>query len=277
MFTKEGISEPDISAELIIAHVLGKKMIHELPQNLKVPISHIEAIDQMCKQRLSSIPVPYIIGEWDFHDLTLKMKQPVLIPRPETEELTGFVCDHIRNKNIQDGRLLDIGCGSGAICIHLLHTFKQMEGVAIDIDQTASDLTKDNARIHGVQDRLQVLNMDICSQDVVPQLQQNLPFDLIISNPPYIPTRNIPTLQEEVQRYESGVALDGGQDGLRVIRQIIQLAPHLMNSEGQLWLEVDLGEPDLIKEELVQNKQISYLKTLQDFTKRDRFCVLEVN
>ncbi|XP_052079865.1 MTRF1L release factor glutamine methyltransferase-like [Mytilus californianus] len=276
MFEEEGVSEPQTSAELIIAHALGKKMLHEVPPEYTVDLSTNLVIQELCQRRLQRVPVQYIIGEWDFHDLVLKMKEPVFIPRPETEELADFVCDYIKSNNLQNGKFLDIGCGSGAISLHILNSFKTITGVAIDKHHHACDLTKENARHLGLNKRLNIHQINIFQKDTVEKLQEYLPFDVVISNPPYIPTLDIDNLEPEVERYESRDALNGGKDGLDVVRQILYLAPQFLSVGGQIWLEVYLDEPEMIKELVKENKSIKYLTTLTDFTKRDRFCVLQV-
>ncbi|XP_076113679.1 MTRF1L release factor glutamine methyltransferase-like [Mytilus galloprovincialis] len=275
-FEEEGVSEPQTSAELIIAHALGKKMLHEVPPEYTVDLSTNLVIQELCQRRLQRVPVQYIIGEWDFHDLVLKMKEPVFIPRPETEELADFVCDFIKSSNLQNGKFLDIGCGSGAISLHILNSFKTITGVAIDKHNHACDLTRENSRNLGLNERLNVHQIDIFEKDTVEKLQEYLPFDVVISNPPYIPTSDIDSLEPEVERYESRDALNGGKDGLDVVRHILYLAPQILSVGGQIWLEVYLDEPEMIKELVKENKSIIYLTTLKDFTKRDRFCVLEV-
>ncbi|CAG2186853.1 HEMK [Mytilus edulis] len=212
------------------------------------------------------------------------MKEPVFIPRPETEELADFVCDFIKSNNLQNGKFLDIGCGSGAISLHILNSFKTITGVAIDKHNHACDLTKENSRNLGINERLNVHQIDIFQKDTVEKLQEYLPFDVVVSNPPYIPTSDIDSLEPEVEGkplhstktssfqilclYESRDALNGGKDGLDVVRQILHLAPQFLSVGGQIWLEVYLDEPAMIQELVKESKTINYLTTLKDFTKR---------
>lgn len=275
-FEAKGISEPQMSAELIIAHVLGKKMIHEVSPNLLLKQHFVSRIEDLCHQRLKRIPVQYIIGEWDFQDLILKMREPVFIPRPETEELADLVCDYIKSEHLTCGKFLDIGCGSGAISLYILYKHTQMTGVAVDKHTYACDLTLENANALGLNGRLNIHQLDIFQKETLSVLKPYLPFDVIVSNPPYIPTQKIKELDPEVNRFECNDALDGGEDGLNVVKHILMLAPHLLSKGGQMWLEVDLGEPDKIKTIVEDNKSIKYVKTYKDFTQRDRFCVLKV-
>ncbi|XP_044204831.1 MTRF1L release factor glutamine methyltransferase isoform X2 [Thunnus albacares] len=228
-FEEKGVTEPDHSSQYIIAHLLGAKTIEILEQKKLTEFLSQEKIEQiwkLCTRRLSRMPVQYVIEEWDFRDLTLKMRPPVFIPRPETEELVELVLSDLQMKQT-DGDVqhtcLEVGCGSGAISLSLLYSLPQLTVIALDQSQDAVDLTRENAL-----------------------------------------------------RFEDHTALDGGKDGLKVIKQILTLAPQILSNYGRVYLEVDPKHPPLIRQWVEVNvEELHYVETRHDITGRPRFCILQ--
>lgn len=277
----ENVPESRESVQLIVAHVLGQKMIHGVSMDTILCKAQLTRIDEMCRKRRKRMPVQYIIEEWDFHDLTLKMRSPVFIPRPETEELAQLACNDIMNKiNEQDPgstptRILELGCGSGAISVYLLNKLHQTEVVAVDRSKEACELTKENAVNTGVHTRLTTLNMDYSQPDSLSTLKSHGLYNLVIANPPYVRTEDINNMEIELTRYEDSHAFDGGKDGLDYVRIILSMSTQLLKPKGSLWLEVGLGHCDMIKSEVKgQLPGLRFCSAIQDFTNRDRFCVL---
>ncbi|XP_028855405.1 MTRF1L release factor glutamine methyltransferase isoform X2 [Denticeps clupeoides] len=235
-----------------------------------------QRIWELCTQRITRKPVQYVIEEWDFRDLTLKMRPPVFIPRPETEELVRLVLDDLQKQGVGDGlRFLEVGCGSGAISLSLLHSMPQLRGVALDQSQEAVDLTKENAHRLGLSDRLEVLHLDLIKdEDLV--LRRCAPVQLLVSNPPYLFTEDMNALAPEVYRFEDHAALDGGQEGMCVIDQILTLASELLSEQGHVYLEVEPRHPPIIRNRLQQRIMgLEYVVTHYDISNRPRFCVLQ--
>ncbi|XP_060775538.1 MTRF1L release factor glutamine methyltransferase isoform X3 [Neoarius graeffei] len=170
-FQQHGISEPLLSSHYIIAHVLGKKTLQSVEtRRLRERLGDKEKEDvwALCSKRLTRMPVQYVIEEWDFRDLTLKMRPPVFIPRPETEELVSLVLKDLQSQwGVKTLRCLEVGCGSGAISLSLLHSVPQLKAVALDQSQAAVRLTKENADRLGLLDRLEVYHLDIMKEDSV--------------------------------------------------------------------------------------------------------------
>ncbi|XP_060078491.1 MTRF1L release factor glutamine methyltransferase-like [Ylistrum balloti] len=276
---KDGnVPEPRESVQLIIANVLGHKMIHDVSEDLVLHENQITRIADMCSKRYKRMPVQYIIEEWDFHDLTLKMRPPVFIPRPETEELAQLAYNDIKeNQTISKStRILELGSGSGAISVYLLNKLPQTEVVAVDRSSEACSLTKENAKFTGVQSRLTTLLMDYSRPESGPTLRSHGLFDLVIANPPYICTDEVKEMETELTRYEDPYAFDGGKDGLDYVRIIMSMSTQLLKPNSSLWLEVGLGHCDAIRSEV--SKQpihgLRFCSAYADFTNRDRFCVL---
>eukprot|EP00062_Callorhinchus_milii_P006123 gi/632946327/ref/XP_007888504.1/ PREDICTED: hemK methyltransferase family member 1 isoform X1 [Callorhinchus milii] len=289
-FHREGIPEPQESSQYIISHVLGGKTIHSLEEgslSRALTAEQKRMIWKLCFRRLQRMPVQFVIEEWDFCDLTLKMKPPVFIPRPETEDLVSIVLSKEDDSTEEtpwqsslqtDARylFLEIGCGSGAITMCLLQHFKQSHAVAVDKSAEAVALTRENAERLCVQHRVREYQLDVISDS------QELatvcgPVDAIVSNPPYVFHEDMSELAAEILRYEDLSALDGGTEGMDVIRAILQLAPTVLKHHGKVFLEVEPRHPEMIQAWL-QNQPapgLTYRATHKDHCGKPRFCILQ--
>ncbi|XP_067096350.1 MTRF1L release factor glutamine methyltransferase [Osmerus mordax] len=281
-FVHRDVSEPQLSSQHIISHLLGAKTLESLAKDRLGELLTQEQTAQiwdLCNKRLTRMPVQYVIEEWDFRDLTLKMRPPVFIPRPETEELVGLVLadfqkGHMAVVSAKAGyRCLEVGCGSGAISLSLLKSLPQVRAFALDQSQDAVSLTQENAHCLGLSGRLEVYHMD-----VIKDAEVNLcrPVSALISNPPYLFSEDMTSLEPEILRFEDQAALDGGRDGMQVIRHILAIAPKLLSDHGRVYLEVDPRHPALIQRWVEENVHgLQYVSTQPDITNRPRFCILQ--
>lgn len=227
----------------------------DFQRNLNRLVTREEAkvFEDFCTKRAGHVPVQYIIGNWDFYGMTFLCKPPILIPRPETEELVEKVLDAVHGlRSLPKISILDVGAGSGVIGITLAAHLPNAQVVALDVNPQAVALANENAdRLLPAGDRARYSCVHTSFQDYAVH-RRSLPekFDLIVSNPPYIPAGDMPTLQEEVRRYEDHVALNGGPDGLEIIHQLIASAPDLLSEGGtkQLWMETDPSHPPLLED-----------------------------
>lgn len=277
-FQNVGIEETEsrLSAEFIIAHVMGKKMFYQVSKSAKIPETQLKEIKDLAKKRSERVPLQYVLGEWDFCEFTVKLAPPVLIPRPETEELVQFVLQDMAQHEISK-KFLEVGCGSGAVTLCLLSKLPWMRAVACDISKDACNLTIENLSRYHVDKRASVLNRDFKSPETIQLISELGLFDFIISNPPYIPTAHLDDLDPEVKKYEDRLALDGGQDGLDFVRHLIAVSPLLLKKEGKLWLETGLEQHHLIENAINNNSdnELRYIKSMKDFTNRERFCLVQ--
>ncbi|KAK2915179.1 MTRF1L release factor glutamine methyltransferase isoform X2 [Channa argus] len=281
-FEKRGVTETEHSCNYIIAHLLGAKTVESLERGKLTEFLSREKVEQvwkLCTRRLSRMPVQYVIEEWDFRDLTLKMKPPVFIPRPETEELVDLVLTDLQKKAGTGGdtqhTCLEVGCGSGAISLSLLKSLPQLKAIALDKCQAAVNLTMENALRLGLDDRLQIYHIDVM-KDVETLLSLCRPISVLVSNPPYLFSEDMASLEPEVFRFEDHAALDGGKDGLQVIRQILTLSPQILSNHGRVYLEVDPRHPLLIQPWVEAHVEgLHYMETRHDITGRPRFCILQ--
>ncbi|XP_064154476.1 MTRF1L release factor glutamine methyltransferase isoform X1 [Anguilla rostrata] len=280
-FRQCGVPEPCLSSQYIMAHILGAKTMASLdPVIMTKELTDVQTHQfwELCSKRLARMPVQYVIEEWDFRDLTLKMRPPVFIPRPETEELVGLVLAGFQSR--QDSRVpglrcLELCCGSGAISLSLLHSLPQLSAVAVDRSPEAVNLTQENALRLGLQDRLEVRQLDLTVDRAV-LLKECGPVNTLVSNPPYLFSQDMASLEPEILRFEDPAALDGGADGLQIIGHILTLAPHLLKNGGLLYLEVDPRHPPVIQQFVEKEKiGLQYLQTNNDITNRPRYCVLQ--
>lgn len=190
----------------------------------------------LLNKRIRGEPTQYILGRREFWSLDLKVTPEVFIPRPETELLVEEVIKLFGGKKGTALRFMEVGTGSGAIAIAMAKELKGCSIVAEDISWEAILLARENARIHGVSGRIRFLVGDLFSA-----LKEGQPqFDLVLSNPPYIPSSKIETLSKEIAEYEPRVALDGGADGLVFFRRIVTGAPSFLRNGG--WLMLELGQ-----------------------------------
>ncbi|XP_045713442.1 MTRF1L release factor glutamine methyltransferase isoform X2 [Phyllostomus hastatus] len=227
---------------------------------------------------LGRMPVQYILGEWDFQGLSLKMAPPVFIPRPETEELVEWVLEEVaprpRAAEPQGGPLiLEVGCGSGAISLSLLSHLPQSRAIAVDKGAAAVCLTRENAQRLRLQDRIHIVPLDVTSEGSWAHLLPWGPLDLIVSNPPYVFRQDMEQLAPEIRSYEDPAALDGGEKGMDIIERILALAPRLLKDSGSIFLEVDPRHPELVGGWLQSRPDLSLqlVAVRRDFCGRPRF------
>lgn len=261
----------------------------------KTPLTHTQwnHFTQLCSQRAKGVPLQYLLGEWEFRGLSFKVEPPVLIPRPETAQLLDNLLHqfHQKHKLHHPIRVLEVGVGSGVIGVCLAKALAGISYVGIDVNATAVSLTRRNALLHSVGGDFQVHQADV--QHWQPAGKDDR-FDLIISNPPYIPSASLATLQPEVRNFEDHRALDGGERGLDVILTILARAPSLLSRSrgwGEVWMEVHETHPPLLsemfrkqpeKEKLTRGAETNtpgmYLsKWINDVFHKTRFCVFNMH
>ncbi|XP_015603428.1 hemK methyltransferase family member 1 [Cephus cinctus] len=282
-FENDGISEPVESIEHIVAHVMGTKKILDLVnmRERELTKEEVEKLEMLCQCRLSRMPVQYIIGEWDFRDITLNLIPPVFIPRPETEILVDIVLKQLSSTQQEKCRILEIGCGSGAISLALAHSSDKVQSVAIDVNKHACNLTRSNCKNLGLDDRLTIINAALEKDGIIKILDDTEnkiefnreEFDFIVSNPPYVPTSKLSELAPEIKIYEDLRALDGGSDGLDVIKPLLRYAAKALKTDGSLFIEVDTSHPEYIVffTKKYSDLKLKHLHTYKDFCNNDRF------
>jgi len=270
-FVGAKIPEPELSARYLVSHVLrggGPVTAGYCDTNLETQLDdkQQEHLDRLVMCRMARMPVQYLLGNWDFHNITLDIHPPVFIPRPETEQLVDLVLDRLGPGPKQ---VLEVGPGSGAICLALLSAREDITVTAVDRSLAAVELTRHNAEALGLQDRLTVLH---CR---VEEVELTGSYDAVVSNPPYVLRKDLSQLEPEIHAYEDLRALDGGAEGLDVILPILNLAAKLLkaNKDAFVALEVDPCHPYILPNKLVE---FDAAETIKDFNDKDRFMVLRL-
>ncbi len=264
-FKTRGIEGSRASVEILLAHILKLNRI-DLYVRYDQPLSpsELSRFKALLKRRVKREPVAYIVGTRGFWSMALAVTPDVLIPRPETERLveTALLLLGVNSSPGQRAgpkRILELGTGSGAITLALASEQPRHLFFASDRSTKAVALARENAKSHHLDESANFFSADWFS----PLYQIGHPFDLIVSNPPYIPTRIICGLQPEIRLYEPVAALDGGQDGLSSLRHLIRNAHIYLDSGGYLLLEIGDDQKNAVEriaEKCGHYEKIAFIK-----------------
>ena len=235
-----GVADPRNDANLLAMHVMKRDRAFLLAHGeATMSPDQLDIYRSLIERRGLGEPLQYITGNQEFYKLDFETSPDVLIPRPETELIVETGMELLKDK--PRPFIADIGTGSGCIVISLLHELRQARAVATDVSSAALAVASRNAGRHQVSDRLRLIESDLFSA-----LEANELFDLIVSNPPYVPARDLESLQREVSR-EPQNALDGGPDGLVVIRRLLNEAPLFLRARGYLVFEIGFDQAESVK------------------------------
>ena len=259
-----GSESPRLDAEILLAHARGCPRI-QLYTNYDEPLTDTQraTMRDLVKRRAAAEPVAYLVEHREFFSLDFQVTKDVLIPRPDTETLVVDVIEVLKQQPAS--RVLDVGTGSGCIAISLAVNCPNAVLTAIDLSAPALDIARANADKHNVGDRIRWL----CG-DLFAPLAADERFDLIASNPPYIASAEIETLSADVRLHEPRSALDGGPDGLDVIRRLIADTPKHLAPQGKLLIEISGEQADAVTQLLTANGQYDDIAVLKDLAKQPR-------
>lgn len=240
-----------------------------LNKDLHLDMQESEFIASALKRRAFGEPIQYILGKTEFMGFNFKLTKDVLIPRPETEILVDMVIQYVNRKMYCANRILELGTGSGCIAISLAKFLPQVKIDATDISREALKVARENAKINNAS--VNFIAADLFgSSGLKPET-----YDLIVSNPPYIPTKAIEKLQSEV-RLEPAIALDGGRDGLYFYRQLIKLAPKYLKDKGILMMEMGFNQHKKIKNIFKNYKNFEIIEVIKDYNNLERIIVAQM-
>ena len=231
-----GIEAHSLEARLLICHAANKtqaELLRDMPLYTSNEVER--TLEGFMARRLGGEPVAYISGAWEFYGLPLQITPDVLIPRSDTEVMVDKALELSRQRN-SSPRVLDLCCGSGCIGLAMAHELPESRVVMLDLSRKALDVARRNIRLNGLSARVVCMEGDA----LIPPADNLGSFDLILSNPPYIATAEIDTLDSSVRCFEPRSALDGGEDGLCFYRFIASEWKHSLRTGG--WLVFEIGE-----------------------------------
>jgi len=274
------VPEPELSAKYLLSCSLAQPQTPVLAGDwARSPATHLTPLQattlhRLVQCRLARMPVQYILGNWDFHNINIQVRPPVFIPRPETEQLVDLVLSSlpppVPGKHLH---LLEVGPGSGAISLAILLARQDLQVTCVERSSTALQLTQDNATMLGLEDRVTLVQGKVEAGTQLEGVAEE--YDLVFSNPPYILRKDLMTLAPEISLYEDLRALDGGAEGLDVILPLLEMAGEKLPSGGLVILEVDPCHPHLLPTKL-DSLATSFVvdRVVEDFMGKERFMVL---
>ena len=245
---KKKITSHLLDSELLLSNVLNEKRETLLSTDAKISLKNIRTFNKLIKRRKKNEPIAYILKKKEFWSKEFLVNKNTLIPRPETELLVEKIVNYFTDKSLF---ILDVGTGSGCILLALLDELKKAQGIGIDISNRAIKVAIKNSKKLNLKNNPKFYNRSL---DQI----FGVKFDLIVSNPPYISSYEIKNLSEDIRKYEPRLALDGGNDGLDVIKKVIYKSRSILKRKGMLALEIGFG----------QYKKVSQILKLKGFKNR---------
>ncbi len=289
-FKEKGIESPRLDAEVLLGHVLEKERIY-LYVHFDEPLQPQELTEyrEAIKQRIRRVPVAYIIGQREFMGLTFHVTEDTLVPRPDTEILVQAAIERLKKmsdaEEARPVRFADIGTGTGAICLSVLHYLTQATADTVDISEAARKVAEENAEALDVKGRITFYTGDLLAPlskaqsggagDKASAAEETAGarYDAILSNPPYIPDADIETLAPEVRCKEPRTALAGGADGLDFYRRLVADSPALIKDDGFLAVEVGIHQAQDVAKMAAQSGSFARTEVIKDYGGIERVVV----
>lgn len=261
-----GLPDAALDARFLLEEVCGTNLqtLLVFPEK-KVTEEEVNQYRAFIQRRKDREPTAMILGEWDFMGLTFRLNKSTLIPEQDTEVLVETALEELKRRGLGEAplRILDLCTGSGCILLSLLHELRNAGGLGTDLSEEALEAARENAVRLGLQERAAFRQGDLWE----PVGDER--FDLIVSNPPYVPTEVIPTLEPEVRCGEPYAALDGGEDGLVFYRRIMKEAAGHLKPSGIIIVESGFDEaPQIVA--LMQDQKLRGIRTVKDYGGLDR-------
>lgn len=260
-------TNPIFEARYILSKILEVDVSYILAYPEKeVNQNNIEKYEKVLERRKKGEPLQYIFQECEFMGIKIFLKEGVLIPRPDTEISVEKIIDISKEK--ESIKILEIGSGSGAVSLSLAKNLEHSKIDAVDISEIALEVTRENVK------RNKLSNINVFYSNLFSNVNEK--YDIIYSNPPYIPTRDIDELQVEVKSYEPMLALDGGNDGLDFYRLIIKEAMNFLEKEGYLIFEIGYNQGKDVSD-LLSEQGYEVLEVVKDLSGKDRVVVSKIS
>ena len=266
------LKEKNIQSHILDSEILLSKTLNKSREDIlinldeKINEKDIFKYKDYIDRRIKNEPIAYILEEKEFWSKKFKVNKNTLIPRPETELLVNKLSEIFKEKKIS---ILDIGTGSGCIILSLLDELKSSTGIGIDISKEAVSIAKINGLRLNLLNRVKFLNKSVSSIF-------NKKFDLIVSNPPYIESKDMKNLSEDIRRYEPRLALDGGNDGLDLIKKVIYKSKSILKTKGTLALEIGNEQIKKVSKILFDNN-FKVRHVINDYKNNVRCVIADFN
>ena len=260
----KSILSAKLDSEILMAKALGKKREYIILNNNKIiKEQNLKYFKKLVHERATRKPIAYLLNKKSFWNSEFYVNKNTLIPRPDTEIILEQVLKFTKNKNYLN--ILDIGVGSGCIILSILKERKNFYGTGIDISRNSLDICKMNAKKLHLDRRVKFFKSDVDKFAIGK-------YDLIVSNPPYISRCDLKYLENDVIKFEPKLALDGGLDGLSVIRKVIKKSSELLKKNGKFILEIGFDQKNKVIK-LLNNKGFYINSTVKDLANNDR-CII---
>lgn len=264
----KGVPDATVAAESLVARLLNTSrgfIAGELGR--ETAPAHLEAMRRAMKRLAGGEPLQYVLGEWDFRSLTLKCDRRALIPRPETEELVTRTLAYLRARAFTEPPfIVDVGTGTGAIALSLAKEYPDAVYLATDISEGAIALATENAKLCNLEGKVKFAVADGLDDFCDPQV-----FDVIVSNPPYIESAVIASLDPRVRDFEPRLALDGGASGLDFYERYLSDAINLLKPSGAVFFEIGENQAEAIRS-LMFDYGFDDIRIEKDWSGHDRYA-----
>ncbi len=277
-FAQHDLASARLDAEVLLAHVLEQdRLALYLHYEDTVPGSALQTYRGLIRRRVNKEPIAYITGMREFYSISFAVEPSVLIPRPETEHLVEYVLEHVRDNAGSTGqgalRILEIGTGSGNLCIALAKHLPKAQIVSLDVSFSAISVAMKNRREHpDCSERIHLFQGNLL-EGLHPERAR---FHLIVSNPPYVPTESWDDLSPEVREHEPRVALDGGRRGTETLHGILSNAARFLLPDGALVLEIGEGQAEALAGVAEETGHYRQSRVLEDYAGKPRVFVAVV-
>ena len=251
---KSNNKAPNLDCRILLGHAMGLNRSVYPHEQIKITQKEINKFKTLIDERKKGKPVSRIINKKQFWKMNFTLNEETLDPRPDSEVIIESILKHFKDK-LGNLRILDLGSGSGCLGLSILNEYKNSKGILIDASLDSLEIAKINAIDYNLLHRSKFINLDWFKKEWTKELLQNIEnkkFDIIISNPPYIPSNDINNLQIEVKKFEPRLALDGGKDGMDSYKSILPNIIDILKPEGKIFLEIGHNQQNLINK--VANK-----------------------
>ena len=245
---KSNNKAPNLDCRILLGHAMGLNRSVYPHEQIKITQKEINKFKTLIDERKKGKPVSRIINKKQFWKMNFTLNEETLDPRPDSEVIIETILNHFKDK-LGNLRILDLGSGSGCLGLSILNEYKNSKGILIDASLDSLEIAKINAVDYNLFHRSKFINLNWFKKEWTKELLQNIEnkkFDIIISNPPYIPSNDINNLQIEVKKFEPRLALDGGKDGMDSYKSILPNIIDILKPEGKIFLEIGHNQQNLI-------------------------------